>query len=286
MGAEQFDRLQKLKRLGLIARNVVCCFALPGARRTLERAFLVGGALVITVAIFQTGSRGGLVGLAVASVAAIAFGGRLRGHLIVGLFGMAAAAAAYFAFAAPSQVSGRVLSFTSGGGSGRTDIWAVATQVARDHPLLGVGIGNFPLVEPSYASRTANLPEVDYIVTEPQVVHNSYLELLAELGVVGLAFFAALVAAALSLCWRAIRAFSRAGDVDPELIARGLLVGLAGMLVASFFLSAEYEKQLWLLVGLCPALARMAPLAAVNRPKEHRLASSLAPRLVPDVAGD
>ena len=280
--------------LVLVPALALAVFALPGARRTLERAFLVGGALVITVAIFQTGSRGGLVGLAVASVAAIVDvapdrtlrGGRLRGHLIVGLFGMAAAAAAYFAFAAPSQVSGRVLSFTSGGGSGRTDIWAVATQVARDHPLLGVGIGNFPLVEPSYASRTANLPQVDYIVTEPQVVHNSYLELLAELGVVGLAFFAALVAAALSLCWRSIRAFSRAGDADPELIARGLLVGLAGMLVASFFLSAEYEKQLWLLVGLCPALARMAPLAAVNRPKEHGLASSFAPRLVPDVAGD
>ena len=212
--------------------------------------------------------------------------GRLRGHVVAGVLGLAAVGAVYFAFAAPAQVSARVLSFTSGGGSGRTDIWAVATQVARDHPLLGVGIGNFPLVEPSYASRTANLPQVDYIVTEPQVVHNSYLELLAELGVVGLAFFAALVAAALSLCWRAIRAFSRAGDADPELIARGLLVGLAGMLVASFFLSAEYEKQLWLLVGLCPALARMAPLAAVSRPKEHRLASSLAPRLVPDVAGD
>ena len=69
-------------------------------------------------------------------------------------------------------------------------------------------------------------------------------------------------------------------------VARGLLVGLAGMLVASFFLSAEYEKQLWLLVGLCPALARMAPLAAVNRPTEHGLASSFAPRLVPDAAGD
>jgi len=266
--------------LVLVPALALAVFALPGASGAFERTFLGGGALVIAVAIFQTGSRGGLVGLAVASVVAIAFGGRLRGYVAAGLCGLAAAAALYFAFVASPQVSGRVLSFTSGGGSGRTDIWAVATQVARDHPFLGVGVGNFPLVEPSYASRTANLEQIDYIVTQPQVVHNSYLELLAELGVVGLVFFAALVAAALSLCMRAIRAFSRAGDVDPELIARGLLVGLAGMLAASFFLSAEYEKQLWLLVGLCPALARMASLGAAGRPNGHTLA------LVPDGAGD
>ena len=271
--------------LVLVPGLAVAVFALPGARGVLDRWLLGGGAAVIAVAVFKTGSRGGLVALAAAAVVAIVVGGRLRGHVVAGVLGLAAVGAVYFAFAAPAQVSARVLSFTSGGGSGRTDIWAVASQVAREHPVLGVGIGNFPVVEPSYASRTTNLSQVDYVVNAPQVVHNSYLELLAELGVVGLACFLTLVTAALSLCWRAVRAFKRSGDAELELIARGLLVGLGGMLVASFFLSAEYEKQLWLLVGLCAALGKLAPVGSAIRSDASDLAPAFPAKPLLDASG-
>jgi hypothetical protein len=69
--------------------------------------------------------------------------------------------------------------------------------------------------------------------------------------------FVAFVGGALTLGWRAVRAFTRSGDTDLELIGRGLLVALAGMLAASFFLSAEYEKQLWLLLGFAIALTTL-----------------------------
>jgi O-antigen ligase len=244
--------------LVLVPGLALAFFALPGARTATERWLLVASAGVIAISLLETGSRGGLVALGATFAAGLVLGGRLRLRVLAALLGFAALGAAYFAIAAPPQVAGRITHFTGGGGSGRTDLWAIAENVARDHPLAGVGIGNFETVERSYASRTTNLPAIDLILDQTHVVHNTYLELLAELGVVGLACFVALVAASLRLGWRAVRACARAGQTDLELIGRGLLVGLSGMLAASVFLSAEYEKQLWLLLGFAAALASVA----------------------------
>jgi O-antigen ligase len=254
--------------LVLVPGLALAFFAIPGAQGEIERWLLILSAGAIALALFQTGSRGGLIALAAAFIAAVIFGGSRRPHVFAGLLGLTALGVAYFVLAAPPAVTGRVLHFTAGGGSGRTDLWAIARQVAHDHPIVGIGIGNFEDVEAAYASRTTNLPAVDIVIDNPHVVHNSYLELLAELGVVGLALFVAFVAGALTLGWRAVRAFTRSGDTDLELIGRGLLVALAGMLAASVFLSAEYEKQLWLLLGFAIALTTLtrAPTPARSVP--------------------
>jgi O-antigen ligase len=244
--------------LVLVPGLALAFFALPGARTATERWLLVGGAGVIAISLLETGSRGGLVALGATFAAGLVLGGRLRARVLGALLAFAALGAAYFALAAPAQVTGRITHFTGGGGSGRTDLWAIAQDVARDHPLAGVGIGNFEAVERSYVSRTTNLPAIDLILDQTHVVHNTYLELLAELGVVGLACFLALLGMSLRLGWRAVRVCARSGQTDLELIGRGLLVGLCGMLAASVFLSAEYEKQLWLLLGLAAALASVA----------------------------
>ena len=244
--------------LVLVPGLALAFFALPGARTSAERWLLVGGAGAIAISLLETGSRGGLVALAVTFGAALVFGGRLRGRVLASLVVFAALGAAYFVFAAPSQVTARVTHFTGGGGSGRTDLWAIARQVAHDHPVTGVGIGNFEAVERSYTSRTTNLPAVDLVLDETHVVHNTYLELLAELGPLGLASFLLVVGATLGLGWHAVGAFARSGETDLEMIGRGVLIGLCGMLAASVFLSAEYEKQLWLLLGFAAALAGVA----------------------------
>jgi O-antigen ligase len=251
--------------LVLVPGLALAFFAIPGASGELERWLLIASAGVMALSLFETGSRGGLIALAASFAAALIFGGSRRPHVLTALLSFAALGIAYFALAAPPEVTGRVLHFTAGGGSGRTDLWAIARQVARDHPIVGVGIGNFEEVEAAYASRTTNLPAVDLVVDNPHVVHNSYLELLAETGVVGLALFVALVAGAIGLGWRAVHVFARSGETDLELIGRGLLVGLIGMLAASIFLSAEYEKQLWILLGFAAALTTLAGVTARAR---------------------
>jgi hypothetical protein len=43
-----------------------------------------------------------------------------------------------------------------------------------------------------------------------------------------------------------------------EIVARGLFVGLVGLLAADFFISEMYSKLLWLLLALGPVLLGIA----------------------------
>ena len=92
------------------------------------------------------------------------------------------------------------------------------------------------------------------------VVHNTYLELLAELGPLGLLSFVAIAVAAIVATINAIRISSAIHDIELEYFARGTLVAIVGLLTAVTFLSGEYEKHLWLMLGL-----GFATLAAATR---------------------
>jgi hypothetical protein len=67
-----------------------------------------------------------------------------------------------------------------------------------------------------------------------------------------------------------------------ELIARGVFVGLVGILAADFFLSAQFSKQLWLLLGLGPALLAMSSRRSIDEDTADDPPAPLAPsRLEP-----
>ena len=119
----------------------------------------------------------------------------------------------------------------------------------EDHPVVGVGLANYPIVSPTYSASSINLRSSRYALQQ-FVTHNTYLETFAELGAVGLV----LLLATLLLCFvgalRGVRALARPADFATSLISRGLIAGTFGVLVAFTFGSGEYDKQLWLLLGL------------------------------------
>ena len=57
---------------------------------------------------------------------------------------------------------------------------------------------------------------------------------------------------------RAVQIFETAGRKECELLSRGLVIGTAAMLTAYFFATNQYEKQLWLLLAVGPALFSVA----------------------------
>ncbi len=63
------------------------------------------------------------------------------------------------------------------GGSGRLVFWNDALRIIRDYPILGTGLNTYTLVIKDYADTWKAYP------------HNCYLQMAAELGFVGLAFF-------------------------------------------------------------------------------------------------
>jgi len=204
--------------------------------------------VISTVGLFLTQSRGGVIALAVAAFGAIAIAGHLRRQIMVVLLVMAAFASLYLVLVAPPQSFSRITSFTSNGGTGRTDLWAVAATTFEHHPFFGVGAGNFTVVEQSYAvDLNRNLPRADLVVQAHEQVHNTYLHVASELGAIGLGLFLVTLGIAFRACRRAISETQRA---DVSAISRALFVGCFGMLVAFVFLTAQYQKQLWLVIAL------------------------------------
>jgi hypothetical protein len=80
--------------------------------------------------------------------------------------------------------------------------------------------------------------------------------------VIGIVLFGAALLIAVGLGSRACRLLHREGKAELEILTRGLLIGGCGMLVAFAFLTAQYEKQLWIVLGfllVAHALARAPP---------------------------
>jgi O-antigen ligase len=217
-------------------------------------------------AVFLTLSRGGLVALGASLIAAIVVAGRRRG-VVLGLAAAAVLATViYFGAFAPAEARDRVLELQ--GGTGRTDIWTVGWRMVEDQPLLGVGAGNFPVASIHYLLEPGSLMRTDFIVDNPKVAHNTYLNVLAELGVVGLALFLAVIAFPLGWAARAVAFAARAGDRQLEVLARAMVVVIVGLLAADFFGSRQYSKQLWLLLGLCPVLLQISRAELASRRAE------------------
>lgn len=212
------------------------------------------------MAIFLTLSRGGLVALAVAMMASVAMAGRWRPVIGTAALLVVLGSVVYFTTFASVPAQQRIT--TISGGTGRTDLWSIGWRMVQAKPIAGVGSGNFQVSSIHYLLRPGATQRADFIVDTPKVAHNTYLQILAELGIVGFALFAVIVAYSLACIVRAARMFARIGDLQMEIIARGLFIGLVGLMAADFFISEMYSKLLWLLLAMGPPLLMVAKRGA------------------------
>lgn len=107
----------------------------------------------------------------------------------------------------------------------RLDYWQGAARIMQDFPLLGTGLGSFPMVfswyqvDPRFYSKYA---------------HNFWLQSGAELGVMGLLAALAILGALGWCCFRALRLTQgRPWHSERGYLTRPLVVGLVGGLAAS-----------------------------------------------------
>ena len=234
---------------------IVLAVALAADRRRLiERLPLAACALGLTVALAATQSRGGLVAAAVTIVAAPIIYNRYRRYVMAAAVLAALAATVWFAFS-PRDLS-HATSFGDGG-AGRTTLWAVAWHMANDYAPVGVGLGNFRPVSLDYVRQPGLLPYIGQ-VEAPHVVHDTYLQLLAETGVPGLGLFLVAVGACLAAARRAVVSFERKGRSDLAALARAVLLAVVSVLAAQVFQSNGYDVMLWILLALGPAMLTMA----------------------------
>lgn len=125
----------------------------------------------------------------------------------------------------------------------------IGLDLVAQHPLFGIGPGNFPQVymDPQYRYMPGR-------TLEPRDLHNMYLGVAAELGLVGLATFVGVIASGII---RLLRRTAQCSDPTARAFATALLFGSLAYYVGSLVTPAQYVKFTWVLVGLAVAQARL-----------------------------
>jgi O-antigen ligase len=155
---------------------------------------------------------------------------------------------------------------------GRIDAWRTGMAIAKERPFTGVGAGAFMIAWPEFAPGDAG---------PVRTQHNTFIQLLSELGIPALfLFIGALAAAALGL--------RRAGKMQSPLqpYARGIEAGLAGFVVCSIWGGIAWTWPVYLLLGLACAAQRIswAPELASRVGSEDTIVAPL-PQPVPALVG-
>ncbi|MEJ7892823.1 MAG: O-antigen ligase family protein [Solirubrobacteraceae bacterium] len=228
----------------------------------LSRGALISAAAIITIGLAATQSRGGLLAAAAAAIVALFV---MRRHRLQVTAALAIAVGLIGFWFAISPGAFERVSNVDDGGNGREDLWTVAWRVFEDHPLQGVGLGGFQEASASYVLQPGQLSAVDLIVERPHVVHNTYLQLLAETGIIGLVLYLATLLAFLAASWQAGRLFDARGDPGLETLARSLFVAQISIMAALFFISGASTAPFWVLYGVSGALLMVA-----RKPLEDR----------------
>ncbi|MGB2875032.1 MAG: O-antigen ligase family protein [Gaiellaceae bacterium] len=208
------------------------------------RPFVLGAIGLVSAAILLSLSRGALVGLGVGFfLFVLTDRRRLQLSLTAGL--LAVAGTVLVIHINPQRFHEALLlkqQVAQENVTTRFQAWGAAARLASDHPLLGVGPGNFQF----YYNKLTGQPQGTFTLT---VAHNALLDIAAELGLL----------AACLLALYLLLAFSRLTSAlyqvfgDPGFI-RALRISLVIAAVSAMFLSEQYFLPFWLIGGLAAAI--------------------------------
>lgn len=218
----------------------------------------------LTVGLVGTGSRGAYLGLMAAIGVLIIAGAISRLLVIPGLavlfIGLALSGATIlerFTNVLEIFTSDRSnMSVDAINAMNRIDYIRAGIPMFLSHPITGVGLNNFQAQYLDY------LPE-DARMRIPRDAHNTWLKVLAEMGVVGFIPFALLFFWSFQGAWRLhrqTRPWLHHGEPNPNAdplvsdIAICTVAALASYCVAGTFVVAQSMDIIWVLFGLVAAL--------------------------------
>jgi putative inorganic carbon (HCO3(-)) transporter len=232
---------------------LVLMIALALALIVSERGGLraAAGVLLVlfAVALAFTYTRGSWIGLAIGLLVWASF---VDWRLLAGLGG-----AGLLLLLVPGVGDRALSAFTlDASSSDRLNLWRMALDVIRAHPLLGVGVGGY-----LDAFRAAVEADPSFLVGDLRMTpHNSVLFITAEIGLAGGVAFAWLLARAVRLGSMFARRFGadrRAASVNAALAA-GVVAFVCNSMVSNSFQHPQAAVFFWLLIGLMMGNAHAA----------------------------
>jgi len=249
----------------LVSLFPLCLYFLRFDEGLLKRLVAVAAIVGAIAVILQTGSRGGILGFGAVLLILLLMkaGGIGKSYkwLIVVMF------VSTLLFFRDTIDVARYLTLTDissdynlSSKGGRLELWQAAIDLSFANPITGVGVNCYTWAH--YLARAA--AGESYL--RYHAIHNSYLQISAEMGLIGFGIFMFIIV-------RSYSTFLRMGriQVQPEtreiseMRALGgfMLLGFMGLLVSGFFLSQGYSLLFTLYFGLAAAVGRLQGSSSV-----------------------
>lgn len=235
------------------------CIAFMLHAKGFRKAIWVFGMMFMLVAVVLTYSRGGLLALIIClSISLWEYGLKGKRYYMVGIAAVVCLLG-LGVMVVSSSYRTRIESIVLGNVQGSHDKGSLAARQALlrksiilslEHPLFGVGPGNFPVVDKTWV-----------------VAHNTYTELSAEGGILALVFFLLALGSAFRNISQARKSEMYKTDPDFRLFTQALFAGLLALVAGGCFASTEYNLYPYVMIGYTCVLVKLTQPAVENKRK-------------------
>lgn len=231
----------------LMLSMIVAGAALIFDFRKWKDSWIPAALLAMTVAVLLSLTRNAWIGAFAGAAALIA----MRKPLALTVIPILAA----LAFAvSPPKVQDRITSMANPADESNRErvlLWGAGLKIIADYPVFGVGQNSFPLVYPMYRAEGVKEPNISHL-------HNNFLELAAERGLVGLSMWIWLWGTALWFIGKAL-ALPKNDDSAKAALAASLASIVAFLSAGLFeynFGDSEIQMMFYFLLAAGVAAAR------------------------------
>lgn len=147
---------------------------------------------------------------------------------------------------------------------GRTSEMLVAGLIFLDHPISGIGLGNYPNYYQVYAQKLF----IDFR-KEKREAHCRYLEILAETGLIGLIAFSTIIGVMIRGLIISLRQSRIHGFTELEYTTAAIFTSIIGLLIGFIFLHDAWPRFGWLLFGIAFSIPNVLSNMLAERTSEE-----------------
>jgi O-antigen ligase len=215
--------------------------------------------MLSTAALVWTDSRAGWISFGVAClfVVVLVFSNIRKKRALIKIVMVSVALAVLLCPLYPrlySKIYERFTGEDQGSAESRIPQFEIALRIIKDHPILGVGINNYSEIMWEYDNSAEGLENISRFP-----VHNIFLHIMAEMGVIGIVVFFWFLAA---ICIPAIDFICRQSNLHDKHVVIGLIAGIIAFLVHGLVDTASIGSKLfyfvWFYAGIICAVLRLS----------------------------
>ena len=241
------------------------------SNRYFEKFMAIAAIGALLYLIMQMGSRNGLLSFGFVTVLGVFLVMRNRSWtfqfiLVAGAF-IVGVTALYFFQDSPT-IQRFIFEMTEEGGGERVDYWYAGGRAVKDAPVLGQG-----------GDETASLYSVGKYSpnVEDHVMHNTFLEIAVEYGLLGLTFYLIFVYTIIRWGYKQVLYAINTND----LILGTPAIAYTVSIMAGMFISRVWDTTLWYYLGIIFAIGILwlEPMKKKNKYFARRGRSKLTPQL-------